>query len=83
MLGFAFEAPAERAPDPADLNPFTSASATLAVLQHVLRGSGQDDLSTSTPCTEFTLGQLETHLLSSLSSLTSHQVWYVSFPRPW
>jgi uncharacterized protein (TIGR03086 family) len=63
--------PDEWAAAPAVLNPLTSANATLAVLQHVLRGLGDDDLSRSTPCTEFTIGQLETHLLSSLCSLTS------------
>jgi uncharacterized protein (TIGR03086 family) len=63
--------PDEWAAAPADLNPLTSANATLAVLQHVLRGIGEDDLSKSTPCTEFTVGQLEVHLLGSLSSLTS------------
>jgi uncharacterized protein (TIGR03086 family) len=63
--------PDEWAAAPAELNPLTSANATLAVLQNVLRGLGDDDLSTPTPCTEFTVGQLETHLLGSLSSLTS------------
>jgi uncharacterized protein (TIGR03086 family) len=63
--------PDEWAAAPADLNPLTSANATLAVLQHVLRGIGEDDLSKSTPCTAFTVGQLEAHLLGSLSSLTS------------
>jgi uncharacterized protein (TIGR03086 family) len=63
--------PDEWAAAPADLNPLTSANATLAVLQHVLRGIGEDDLSKSTPCTEFTVGQLEAHLLGSLTSLTS------------
>jgi uncharacterized protein (TIGR03086 family) len=62
--------PDEWAAAPAELNPLTSANATLAVLQHVLRGIGEDDLATSTPCTEFTVGQLEAHLLGSLSSLT-------------
>jgi uncharacterized protein (TIGR03086 family) len=61
--------PDEWAAAPADLNPLTSANATLAVLQHVLRGIGQDDLARSTPCTEFTVGQLEAHLMGSLSSL--------------
>jgi uncharacterized protein (TIGR03086 family) len=63
--------PDEWAAAPAELNPLTSANATLAVLQNVLRGLGDGDLSTPTPCTEFTVGQLETHLLGSLSSLTS------------
>lgn len=62
--------PDEWAAAPADLNPLTSAYATLAVLQDVLRGIGDDALSTPTPCTEFTVGQLEAHLLGSLTSLT-------------
>jgi uncharacterized protein (TIGR03086 family) len=62
--------PDEWAAAPAELNPLTSANATLAVLQHVLRGMGEDDLGRSTPCTEFTVGQLESHLLGSLTSLT-------------
>jgi uncharacterized protein (TIGR03086 family) len=62
--------PDEWAYAPAELNPLTSANATLAVLQHVLRGISEEDLGKSTPCTEFTVGQLETHLLGSLSSLT-------------
>jgi len=63
--------PDEWAAAPAELTPLTSADATLAVLQHVLRGLGEDDLDASTPCTEFTVGRLETHLLGSLTSLTS------------
>jgi uncharacterized protein (TIGR03086 family) len=63
--------PDEWAAAPAELNPLTSAHATLAVLQNVLRDLSDGDLSRPTPCTEFTVGQLETHLLGSLSSLTS------------
>ncbi|GAA2599597.1 hypothetical protein GCM10010435_93800 [Winogradskya consettensis] len=63
--------PDEWAAAPARLDPLTSANATLAVLQHVLRGIGEHDLSNSTPCPEFTVGQLEAHLLGSLTSLTS------------
>lgn len=63
--------PDEWAWAPAELTPLTSANATLAVLQHVLLGIAEDDLTKSTPCTEFTVGQLEAHLLGSLSSLTS------------
>jgi uncharacterized protein (TIGR03086 family) len=63
--------PDEWAAAPAELTPLTSANATLAVLQHVLRGIGDEDLSTPTPCREFTVGQLEVHLLGSLNSLTS------------
>jgi uncharacterized protein (TIGR03086 family) len=62
--------PDEWAAAPAELNPLTSANATLAVLQNVLRGIGHGDLGRPTPCTEFTVGQLETHLLGSLTSLT-------------
>jgi uncharacterized protein (TIGR03086 family) len=63
--------PDEWAAAPAQLDPLTSANATLAVLQHVLRGIGEDELGKSTPCTEFTVGQLEAHLLGSLTSLTN------------
>lgn len=63
--------PDEWAAAPAELNPLTSANATLAVLQHVLRTIGEDDLETPTPCSEFTVGQLEAHLLGSLISLTA------------
>lgn len=62
--------PDEWAAAPAELNPLTSASATLAVLQHVLRGISEAQLSAPTPCSAFTLGQLEAHLLGSLASLT-------------
>jgi uncharacterized protein (TIGR03086 family) len=62
--------PDEWAAAPARLDPLTSANATLAVLQHVLRGIGEEDLTRSTPCPEFTVGQLEAHLLGSLNSLT-------------
>ena len=61
--------PDEWAAAPAELDPLTSANATLAVLQHVLRGTGQDVLDLATPCSEYTVGQLEAHLLGSLRSL--------------
>lgn len=63
--------PDEWAAAPAELTPLSSANATLAVLQHVLLGVGEHDLEAATPCAEFTVGQLEAHLLSSLTSLTS------------
>lgn len=63
--------PDEWAATPARLDPITSANATLAVLQHVLHAIDEDDLTRPTPCTAFTVGQLEAHLLGSLSSLTS------------
>ena len=63
--------PDEWAAAPAELTPLTSANATLAVLQHVLLGVSEHDLRAATPCAEFTVGQLEAHLLSSLTSLAS------------
>ncbi|AGL19846.1 TIGR03086 family metal-binding protein [Actinoplanes sp. N902-109] len=62
--------PDEWAAAPERLDPLTSANATLAVLQQVLYGIGEDDLGRPTPCTAFTVGQLEEHLLGSLTSLT-------------
>lgn len=61
--------PDEWAAAPAELTPLTSANATLAVLQHVLRGTGEADLSRATACKDFTVTQLETHLLDSITSL--------------
>ena len=52
------------------LDPLSSAAATLAVLRHVLRGVDEEALDAPTPCTEFTVAQLEAHLLGSISSLT-------------
>lgn len=57
------------APDP--LTPLTSAGATLAVLQHVLRDLGPDVATRQTPCREFTVADLEAHLVDSLRGLTS------------
>jgi uncharacterized protein (TIGR03086 family) len=61
--------PDEWASVPAELNPLTSADATLAVCQHVLRGIGEDDLDRPTPCSDFTVGELADHLIGSLVSL--------------
>ncbi|MDQ4007511.1 MAG: TIGR03086 family metal-binding protein, partial [Actinomycetota bacterium] len=54
---------------PAELNQLTSADATLAVCQHVLRGVTEADRDRRTPCTEFTVAQLLDHLEDSLVSL--------------
>lgn len=54
---------------PADLNQLSSAEATLAVCQNVLRSIHQGDLDLPTPCSEFTVGQLAEHLIGSLISL--------------
>jgi len=56
---------------PADLNPITSADATLAVLQRVLVTVGDDDLDSQTPCEDYTVAQLVEHLLGSLRGLGS------------
>jgi uncharacterized protein (TIGR03086 family) len=63
--------PDEWAAVPADLNQLTSADATLAVCQNVLRGIGEGDLGRPTPCSEFTIGQLVDHLIGSLVGLGS------------
>lgn len=54
---------------PPDLNPLTSADATLAVCQQVLRGVSAADLDKPTPCAEFTIAQLVDHLIGSLVGL--------------
>jgi uncharacterized protein (TIGR03086 family) len=61
--------PDEWAAAPADLNPLTSADATLAVCQNVLRGIDDGDLDKPTPCSQFTIGQLADHLIGSMVSL--------------
>lgn len=54
---------------PDELNRLTSAEATLAVCQHVLRGLTDGDLDKQTPCDDFTVRQLVDHLVGSLVSL--------------
>jgi len=61
--------PDEWAAAPADLSPLTSADATLAVCQNVLRGIREGDVDRPTPCSEFTIGQLTDHLIGSMISL--------------
>jgi uncharacterized protein (TIGR03086 family) len=61
--------PDEWAAAPAQLDKLTSADATLAVCQHVLRGLTEADLDTPTPCSEFTVRQLVDHLVDSLTGL--------------
>jgi uncharacterized protein (TIGR03086 family) len=53
------------APDP--LDELSCAEATLAVLQHVLRGLDASDLSRQTPCKEYDVAQLADHLLRSIT----------------
>ncbi|BBX98284.1 hypothetical protein MLAC_35780 [Mycobacterium lacus] len=52
-------------PDP--LDELSCAEATLAVIQHVLRGLDASDLSKQTPCKEFDVSQLADHLMRSLT----------------
>ena len=61
--------PDEWSATPADLNPLSSADATLAVCQHVLRGLSGDDLGHVIPASKLTVGQLAQHLVDSLVGL--------------
>lgn len=61
--------PDEWAAMPEPLDQLTSAGATLAVCQQALRGITVDDLGKTTPCSEFTVGQLVDHLVESLVRL--------------
>jgi len=55
------------APDPID--ELSCAEATLAVLQHVLRGLDSSDLTRQTPCSEYTVAQLADHLLTGVTRI--------------
>jgi uncharacterized protein (TIGR03086 family) len=55
------------APDPID--ELSSAEATLAILQHVMRGLDAADLSKPTPCTEYDVAQLTDHVMGSIATL--------------
>jgi uncharacterized protein (TIGR03086 family) len=55
------------APDPID--ELSCAEATLAVLQHVLRGLHSSDLTRQTPCSEYTVAQLADHLLTGMTRI--------------
>jgi uncharacterized protein (TIGR03086 family) len=54
---------------PAELDPLTSAEATLAVCQLVLRGVVAADYHQPTVCTEFDVTQLAEHLIGSVTFL--------------
>jgi uncharacterized protein (TIGR03086 family) len=53
----------------AEFDPLTSAEATLAACQLVLRGIPEADYHRPTPCTEFDLTQLVDHLMGSITGL--------------
>lgn len=55
------------APDPID--ELSSAEAALAVAQRVLRGVGESDLGSATPCEDFTVAGLLDHLFGSIASI--------------
>jgi uncharacterized protein (TIGR03086 family) len=55
--------------NPAELDPLTSAEATLAVCQHVLRGVAEDACHRPTVCTEYDVTQLAEHLIGSVTAL--------------
>ena len=54
---------------PAEPDPITSAEATLAVCQLVLRGVAEADYHRPTVCTEFDVTQLAEHLIGSVTFL--------------
>jgi uncharacterized protein (TIGR03086 family) len=54
---------------PAELDPLTSAEATLAICQLVLRGVAVADYHQPTVCTEFDVTQLAEHLTGSVTSI--------------
>jgi uncharacterized protein (TIGR03086 family) len=58
--------PDEWAAAPEPLDELTCAEATLAVMQHVLRGLDDADLANQTPCKEFDVAQLADHLMRSM-----------------
>jgi uncharacterized protein (TIGR03086 family) len=58
--------PDEWAAAPEPLDELTCAEATLAILQHVLRGLDGTALAKQTPCKEFDVAQLADHLMRSM-----------------
>jgi uncharacterized protein (TIGR03086 family) len=56
-------------PDSPPTDELASAEAALSALQHVLHPISRDELSKSTPCTEYDVMQLTDHLLNSITLL--------------
>ena len=54
---------------PPELDAITSAEATLAICQRVLRSVAQADYASPTVCPEFTVAQLADHLIGSVTAL--------------
>ena len=56
-------------PDSPPTDELASAEAALGVLQHVLHPIARDELSKSTPCSEYDVMQLTDHLMNSITLL--------------
>ena len=56
-------------PDSPPTDELASAEAALSALQHVLHPISRDELSKSTPCTEYDVMQLTNHLMNSITLL--------------
>jgi uncharacterized protein (TIGR03086 family) len=56
-------------PDSPPTDELASAEAALGALQHVLHPISRDELTKSTPCTEYDVMQLTDHLLNSITLL--------------
>jgi uncharacterized protein (TIGR03086 family) len=56
-------------PDSPPSDELASAEAALSALQHVLHPISRDELSKSTPCTEYDVMQLTDHLMNSITLL--------------
>ena len=56
-------------PDSPPTDELASAEAALGALQHVLHPISRDELSKSTPCTEYDVMQLTDHLMNSITLL--------------
>jgi uncharacterized protein (TIGR03086 family) len=56
-------------PDSPPIDELASAEAALGALQHVLHPIARDELSNSTPCSEYDVAQLTDHLLKSTTLL--------------
>jgi uncharacterized protein (TIGR03086 family) len=56
-------------PDSPPTDELESAEASFAVLQHVLHGVADDDLSKQTPCREYDVAALTDHLMNSITTI--------------
>jgi uncharacterized protein (TIGR03086 family) len=56
-------------PDSPPADELECAEATFGVLEHVLHGLSEDDLSKQTPCREFDVASLTDHLMNSITAI--------------